>query len=513
MKDTRRDFLKKTGGCALGMVSLATQMHHMGAMTAMAQKVLDAAPEGGADYKALVLVFLAGGNDANNMIVPIHNDATVSNYTAYSTARGALALAPSQLLGVTVPNIGGLDYGMHQNFGPTPIAGQGAAINPGIFELYAQQKLGVVLNVGTLARPMSKAQYQNGTVLKPYQLFSRSDQVNQAQTSISSTQAFTGWGGRLADRMDAASNPNRLVPMVTSIAGAQLFTAGQIQLPMAIGSANQTTVPAGPNNLTTILNPGGFGTAPTGSTLAKQTAFNSLRAQDLSSNYVAAASHVTDLAIQANGALASSQDVMATFPNTSLGLQLKQVARLIRSKDSLNVNRQVFYVQAGSFDHHTGQVVGQGTLFTEISQAMRAFWEDLGTMGLQDRVTTFTLSDFGRTLQSAGTGAALGSDHAWGNHMLVMGGAVNGGNFYGSHRNDGIGTPNLGDLYPTLAFGGPDDVDGGSNPRGRWLPSTSVDQYAVRLARWFGLSPADEAAVFPNLQYFNDNNTVLNFMQ
>jgi uncharacterized protein (DUF1501 family) len=506
MKDTRREFLKKTGGCALGMVTLATQMHHMGTMTAMAQKVLDSAPEGGADYKALVLVFLQGGNDANNMIVPLHADATVSNYTAYTTARGALALPQGNLLPVAVPNIAGLTYGVHQNFGPTPIAGQGTAINNGIYELYAQQKLGMVLNVGTLARPMSKAQFQANSVLKPYQLFSHSDQVNQAQTAISSTQAFTGWGGRLADKMDPANNPNRLVPMVTSIAGAQLFTAGQLQLPMSIGSANSGTG----NNLTSILNPGGFGTAPTGSTLAKRNAFNALRTQDLGSNYVAAASHVTDLAIQANGALATSQDVTATFPNTSLGNQLKQVARLIKSKDSLNVNRQVFYVQTGSFDSHTGQLQDQGSLFTEVSQAMRAFWDELGNQSLQDRVTTFTLSDFGRTLQSAGTGAALGSDHGWGNHMLVMGGAVNGGNFYGSHRMDGSG-----DLYPTLGFGSlsNDDIDSGSNPRGRWLPTTSVDQYAIRLARWFGISPADEAAVFPNLQFFNDNNTVLNFMQ
>ncbi len=509
MNDTRRDFLKKTGGQALGMVTLATQMHHLGTMTAMAQKVLDATPEGGSDYKALVLVFLQGGNDANNMIVPVHADANVSNYAAYTNARGALALTPSQLLGVTVPNIGGLDYGMHQNFGPAPIAGQGTAINNGIYELYAQQKLGVVLNVGTLARPMSKAQYQAGTVLKPYQLFSHSDQVNQAQTSVSNTQAFTGWGGRLADKMDAANNPNRLVPMVTSIAGAQLFTSGQVQLPMAIGAAENDNNPA-TNNLTTILNPGGFGTAPTGSTLQKQNAFNALRTQDLGSEYIAAASHVTGLAIQANGALATSQDVTTTFPTTSLGLQLRQVARLIKSKDSLNVNRQVFYVQAGSFDTHTGQLIGQGSLFTEVSQAMRAFWDELGVQGVQDRVTTFTLSDFARTLQSAGTGASLGSDHAWGSHMLVMGGGVSGGNFYGSHRIDGTG-----DLYPTLGFGSgsPDDVDSGSNPRGRWLPTTSVDQYAVRLARWFGLSPTDEAAVFPNLQFFNDNNTVLNFMQ
>jgi uncharacterized protein (DUF1501 family) len=357
---------------------------------------------------------------------------------------------------------------------------------------------------------MSKVDYQAvpSIIPKPYQLFSHSDQVNQAQTGISTTQAFTGWGGRLADKLNAGNNPTGLVPMVTSIAGAQLFTAGQLNLPMAIGRANST----GTNNLTTILAPAGL-TGTNTTITARRNGFNALRGQDLDSNYVAAASHVTDLAMQANSALATSQDVTTLFPNTSLGLQLKQVARLIKSKDTLNINRQVFYVQTGSFDTHTNQTGpanSQNSLFVEVSQAMRAFWDELGIQGVQDRVTSFTLSDFARTLQPVGNGVGVvGSDHAWGNHMLVMGGAVNGGNFYGSKRIDGSGN-----LYPTLGFGSasPDDIDQGANPKGRWLPTTSVDQYAVRLARWFGLSPADEAAVFPNLQYFNDSQTVLNFM-
>lgn len=505
MKETRREFIKKSGGCALGMVSLATSMQHLGSLTAMAQKVIDSS-EGGADYKALVCIFLSGGNDGNNLVIPNHSDTSVSNWDAYNTLRGALAFTRTALdpTNVIVPNINNLTYALHPSLS-TP-----AGINPGIWPLYAQGKLAVVCNVGTLAWPMTKAEFQAGTVQRPYQLFSHSDQIAQAQTSISSTQAFTGWGGRLADKLNGSSNPSGLIPMVTSIAGAQLFTAGQMTLPMAIGTANNT----GTNNLITILDPLGF--TPTSATnTARLNAFNALRGVDLGSNYVAAASHVTELAIQAGQALHSSQDVTVTFPNTTLGRQLKQVARLIKSKDSLNINRQVFYVQTGSFDTHTGQGGGttagtQVNLLTEVSQAMRAFWDELGVQGVQNNVTAFTLSDFCRTLQSSGTGAALGSDHAWGNHMLVMGGAVNGGNFYGSRRRDGSG-----DLYPTLGFGGgsPDDIDSGSNPRGRWLPTTSVEQYSVRLARWFGLAPADEAAVFPNLSRFNDTNAVLNFMQ
>ncbi|MFM9903403.1 MAG: DUF1501 domain-containing protein [Pyrinomonadaceae bacterium] len=507
MNETRRDFLKKTGGCALGMVSLATQMHHLGAMTAMAQKVIDSqplAPEVN-DYKALVLVYWQGGQDGNNIVIPFHDDASDPNVSPWATynslrtaqASGGLAFTQAQLAAtqITVPNIGSRQYALHPNF-DTP--GQ---INRGIHELYGQNKLAIVANVGNLVRPLTKAQYQSASYKKPYQLFSHSDQVTQSQTSRADTQAFTGWGGRLADQVDVQNTNGRLIPMVTSIAGAQLFTNGQITLPLAISQANNT----GTNNLTGVLTPAGLsGTNAT--VLARLSAFNALRGQDLGSNYVAAASHVTDLAMQANTALQSSQDVVTTFPNTGLGLQLKQVARLIRGRTNLQINRQVFYVQIGSHDTHTGQISAQGNLVTQFSQAMRSFWDELGTMpGMQDSVTTFTLSDFGRTLNPAGVGnsSTVGSDHAWGNHMFVMGGAVAGGNIYGSRRPDASGT---GGIYPTLALGGLDDVDNpGVNARGRWIPTTSVDQYAAVLAKWFGL-PQDAATlaqVFPNLANFN----------
>lgn len=497
MKESRRDFLKKSGGCALGMVGLATQMHHLGAMSAMAQKVIDTQQEGGENYKALVLLYWSGGNDGNNMVIPNHNDATVSNYTAYFNARNTqgLAIPQASLLPISVPRLGGLTYGLHPSLGP----GATGAINNGIHELYNLGKLAVVSNVGNLVRPLTKAQYQSSAFKKPYQLFSHSDQVNQSQTSRSDTQAFSGWGGLVSDRMTLGNNPNGLIPMVTSIAGAQLFTAGQTTLPLAIADSN--------TSLANVLNPAGFGTNPTGSVLARLNAFNALRTQDLSANYVAAASHVTDLAMQANLALQTSQEVTVTFPNTSIGRQLKQVARLIKKRIDLNVNRQVFYVQIGGFDSHTNELTVHNNNFGQFSQAMRAFYDEMVTQGVSNDVTTFTLSDFGRTFNPAGSGATVGTDHAWGNHMFVMGGSVIGGDFYGSLRPDGSGT-----YFPTLVQGGLDDTDSGTAPRGRWIPTTSVDQYASQLARWFGLSPADQATVFPNLVNFPGTFSQLGFL-
>jgi len=254
MNETRRDFLKKTGGCALGMVSLATQMHHLGAMSAMAQKVIESQPEGGASYKALVLLYFAGGNDGNNMVIPNHNDGTISNYTSYFNARNiqGLAFTQAQLAAtsISVPRLGGLTYALHPSLKrDQPINGT-TIVNEGIHDLWGTPgspgPLAIVTNVGNLVRPLTKAQYlgSNTTFPKPYQLFSHSDQVNQSQTSNAKTQAFTGWGGRISDKLTAGQNPNGLIPMVTSIAGAQLFTSGQTTLPMAISDAVILLIPS-----------------------------------------------------------------------------------------------------------------------------------------------------------------------------------------------------------------------------------------------------------------------------
>jgi uncharacterized protein (DUF1501 family) len=488
MKQTRRDFLKKTG-CALSMVTLATQVEHFGLMSALAQNVKSDAQAGGADYKALVCVFLSGGNDGNNTVIPNHNSGSVSNYTAYSDARSpqGLAIAQNQLLPISVPRMGNLTYGLHPNLGPV------TGGNNGIHELWAQGKMAIVTNCGTLVTPTTRTQYQQRTVPLPYQLFSHSDQVDQYQSGMAGTVSFTGWGGRISDRMTATSNPSAIIPMITSINGAQLFTSGQTTLPLAIANAN--------TGLNQVLNPQGFNT--TAASLARRAAMNELRLQDLGSNYVAAASHITDQAILANTAFSTYEEVTATFPTTNLGQQLKQIGRIIKKRNDLNVNRQIFYCQIGGFDTHNNQVTGQATLLSQLSQAMRAFYEEMVAQGMQNNVTLFTMTDFGRTFNPAGSGALVGSDHAWGNHLFVIGGSVLGGDFYGVNTSNG--TP-----YPTLSFNGPDDADSGSNARGRWIPTTSVDQYAATLARWYGLAENNMSTVFPNIGNFG--NTNLGFM-
>jgi len=487
MKQSRRDFLIRSG-CALGMASLATQARHFGLMNAMASTVENNNSFAPSDYKALVCIFLNGGNDGNNTVVPNHNDATISNYTAYFNERNpsTLAIPQANLLPVTVPRMGNLTYGLHPNFGV-------GATNNGIHELWAQGKLAVVTNVGTLVAPMTRTQYQNGTVAKPYQLFSHSDQIAQYQTARSNVAEFTGWGGKIADRMNSCSNPTGLIPMISSVAGVNLFTNGQSTLPMAIAPA--------PTGLNQVLALTGFnGTADSNARLAS---FNQLRTFDLESDVVKAASNITSQAMQANAAMATFQEVTVTFPNNSIGNQLKQVARLIKKRTDLTTNRQIFFCQIGGFDTHGSQAASQVTLLGQLSQAMRAFYDEMGVQGVQNNVTQFTVSDFSRTFNPAGAGAAAGSDHAWANHMFVLGGSVLGGDFYGMNASNG--TP-----YPQLIKNGPDDADSGGGARGRWIPTTSVEQYASTLALWYGLDPAQLPQVFPNINNFASSN--LGFM-
>lgn len=488
MNNDRRQFLKSSGR-ALSMVALAMQARHFGMMSALASTpagVSAAAPP--SDYKALVCILLSGGNDGNNLIVPNHSDAGISNYAAYAASRSAqgLAIAQNQLLPIAVPRLGNLTYGLHPNLGS--VAG---GINAGIHPLWAQGRLAAVVNTGNLIRPMSKTQYQQNPAWRPYQLFSHSDQVQQQQSSRSDSPSPIGWGGRIADRTNAANNPAGRVPMITSIGGTQLFTLGQATTPLAIRDAST------PLNEVLVT----YATCCTDPfSAARTTALAELRTIDLDNELVRATSHIMDQAQSASTALSTFQEVTAPFPDTEIGRQLKQVARMIKKRTDLSVNRQVFFVELGGFDTHQNQLNaqnGQPSLLAQLSQAMRSFYDEMGAQGIQDKVTQFTLSDFGRTMNPAGAGSGVGSDHGWGNHMLVLGGSVIGGNFFGGTRPDGSGN-----FYPTLTLGGPDDVDTGGSPRGRWLPTTSVDQYAATLGRWFGLDNTDLSAVFPNLVNF-----------
>jgi uncharacterized protein (DUF1501 family) len=473
------------------MTAVASQMRHFGMVNALAQTALDSGKGSSvpADYRALVCIFLLGGNDGNNTVIPLHNDATLSNYSKYSALRSqqGLALGQNVALPFGVPRMGGLAYGFHPAFGV-------GATNNGLYELWGQNKLAVVCNVGTLARPTVKAQMYDESHPQPYNMYSHSDQAAQYQAGRSDRTASTGWGGRLSDRRSAADNPSSLVPMITSVAGAQLFTAGNATLPLAIAPA--------PMRLDQVLNPQGYDSSP--DSQAQFAAFNQLRGQDLSSELVATASHITSQAVTVNASLQSSQEVSVQFPPTSIGNQLKQVARIIKKRGDLSVNRQVFYCQINGFDTHNLQLTAQSNLLAQMSQAMRAFYDEMTLQGLADKVTQFTMSDFSRTMNPSGTGGGVGSDHAWANHHFVVGGGITSSDFFGLNTSNG--TP-----YPTLDLDGPDDADTGSGARGRFVPTASVEQYAATLARWFGLPDADLPAVFPNIANFS--NTNLGFMQ
>jgi uncharacterized protein (DUF1501 family) len=492
MKENRRDFLK-TSCRALSMTALATQLGQLGLLSAFGQKSRTSRNESEAappdDYKALVCILMFGGNDGNNTIIPNHNDASLSNYAAYSAARATqgLALPQSSLLPVTVPRMGGLSYGLHPGFGT--IAG---GINAGLHELFALGKMAVVTNVGTLVQPLTRQQYQSGSAPRPLQLFSHTDQMAQQQSARADATSLSGWGGRISDKITVSANPNRLVPTITGTGGS-LFAFGETMQPLSIGPA--------PTPLSNILALAGDTNTPVAN--ARQNALIQSMNLGSTSELVVASNQINRTAMQIRNSMGNIPEVTVNFPNTELGNQLKQIARVIRGRDVLAVKRQIFFVILDGFDTHTTQINEQLRLLSQLSQASRAFYEEMVAQGLQNQVTQFTLSDFNRTFNPGGAGALVGSDHAWANHMLVIGGGVIGGNFYGNNTSNG--TP-----FPTLVQNGPDDADSGGNARGRWIPTTSVEQYAATLAKWFGLPDEDRSYVFPNLANFPVNN--LGFM-
>jgi uncharacterized protein (DUF1501 family) len=282
--------------------------------------------------------------------------------------------------------------------------------------------------------------------------------------------------------------------MNVSIAGTALFSTGKNTRQLVIGDSNTPLA-----NVLNLSWSGDAGSNPNNN----NSSYRALLGLDTDAFLVKATSDTTNQALTTKAALNVNPTLATAFPNTSLGRQLFQAAKLISLRTTLGMHRQIFFCSLGGFDTHTNETGvdptnpngggnnsgSQGSLLTQLSQAMRAFYDEMIAQGLSNNVTTFTLSDFSRTFQPSGSGAAsVGTDHAWGSHAFIMGGAVNGGTFYGT--------------YPTLALGGPNDTD----TRGRWIPTTSVDQYAATLAAWYGLAPSDMPTVFPNLSRFAPQN-------
>jgi len=449
MPASRREFLRRGGCAALSASAFVSTLTRFGVVDAFAQHHHHQLPLTATDYRALVCVFLSGGNDAWNTIV------NVDDFSSYAATRPSIALLPESLLPIKPPS-DGRSFGFHASLS-------------GLHALWAQQKLAVLCNVGTLVEPISRAEYLSVPALRPPNLFSHSDQVYEWQTGISAPRLSTGWGGRTGDRTLTLNGPG-LFPTIVTLAGASVFGKG------AVARAFEMT-PQG----TVALS--GF----SGSTNSQNryAAMRDLLALDRDVPFVRAAGDTMNKALDTNAliteALNAAPPLQAVFPVSNLGSQLNMVARLISARNLGNMHRQIFFVSLGGFDTHSGQLGAQAGLLTELSEALSAFYAATLEMGVASEVTTFTNSDFGRTYSSNGPG----TDHGWGSCQFVLGGGVRGGDFYGR--------------WPTLALGGPDD----SGSIGRFIPSISVDQYAATLATWYGLPAVDLAAVFPNIGHFD----------
>jgi uncharacterized protein (DUF1501 family) len=443
---SRRRFLS-SACAAVGMTSLASTAFDL-------RRIAAAATTPG--YKALVCVFLYGGNDCNNTVVP----ASGPDYNAYAAARGGLAL-PQALLRPISPLSGG---------GGRPWALHPAMIN--LQTLFAQQRLAIVANVGPLVAPLTKAQYEAGSVETPPQLFSHSDQTMHWQTSLPDQPTRSGWGGRVADLVHSL-NVNPQVSMSMSLSGNNTFQIGNAITQYQVSSDGSI----------------GLGGYTEESTHPPSVALRSLLAQSYGNLAAAGYKDVFNRALNQDrvlsGALSAAPTLATVFPDTDLGRQLSMVAKLISVSQELGLSRQTFFVATGGYDTHGEQVGAQAEvgahadLLTELDSALGAFWRATLELGVAQGVTTFTASDFGRTYLSNGDG----SDHGWGAHHFAIGGAVQGGRIYGT--------------MPVLAIDGPDD-----SGDGRWIPTLSVDEYSATLASWFGVANSDLSLVFPNLGRF-----------
>jgi uncharacterized protein (DUF1501 family) len=472
---TRREFIRRAACAAVGTTALSASIRDLRFMNAaVAQSNIN-------DYKALVCIFLSGGNDANNLILPTLQ-SEYDNYAAIRTP--ILAVPQSSILPVSVLN------GIGQSFGLHPAC-------PELQTLFGEGKLAFLFNVGTLVYPMTRAQYQGGILQKPPQLFSHSDQVTQWQTSIPDAPPITGWGGRCADLLNAVQ-PDAPISMTISLAGANTFEVGNIVSQYSVSTSGAISL-----------------SGVSGARLAALTNMLGLSYPNLQQQaYAGVARHSIETGALLNSAITNTAPAnfwSNAFPTTvtsptggnafgsSLASQLRMVARLIEAgaraagnpTNGFGMKRQIFFCQVGGYDLHTGQtnysdnnpenvIIGaHSNLFAELSQGMYAFQRAMEQLNLSNKVTAFTASDFGRTFPCNGQG----SDHGWGSHHLIMGGAVKGQKTYGK--------------FPTLAVNGPDDTS-----TGRWIPTTACDQYFATLATWFGVDNSNLATVFPNLNRF-----------
>jgi uncharacterized protein (DUF1501 family) len=496
---SRRDFLRRAG--ALGLVAPAAAPF---ALNLAAMGRASAATAG--DYKALVCIFLYGGNDAYNTVLP--TDA--ASWNTYTSVRNQgsepLALAPVG----TAPIANAADF--HAQLGgvlpiaPAHAQGRSFALHPvlgSVRDLFAAGRLGVVANVGPLVRPTTQANYADPGFPKPPKLFSHNDQQSVWQT-FTPEGAGAGWGGRLADRMLGGNQ--RAMFSAVSLYGEAAWLTGQQTRQYQLATSGSIHL-GGPGAL--------FGSSAVQQQL--QAIASATRGTNVIERDHAA---VVARSIDADGVLsgvlpaagagpwgtaglnAGATDPLLQFANpdtqavelNSLALQLQAVARMIAARNALGMTRQVFFVGLDDFDTHDEQPRRHAANMARLAQALKYFDTTLTAMGVGNQVTTFTASDFGRTFTTNGDG----SDHGWGGHHLVMGGAVRGGDIYGAF-------PVYGNPDGRGGFGSPDQLAAGA-----LLPALAVDQYAGTLGRWLGVADSDLATLLPNLGNFSTHD--LGFM-
>jgi uncharacterized protein (DUF1501 family) len=455
MKTSRRDFLRQTCAAACG-AGLLSSLESFGLVNALAQGA------GGSDYRALVCFFLNGGNDGGNTVIP----REPAEYATYAASRRELAIPREQLLSIRPPSAGGVEFGFHPSC-------------RGMQTLFNEQRLAVVCNVGTLVEPVTRQQYRARSARLPDNLFSHSDQVTQWQAARSentNTAKMTGWGARLADRVSAL-NAGAGLPLLIGYAG-NTFLSGGLERPYTPGLSFQ---------------PFFFDDPAQDKAVAKDYLRQIAEAEDAAALRRTAGSTLRDGIFYGDN-MNDLHSVPATFEWPSddpFSYSLfRPIARMIDGRARFGLRRQIFFIRVEGFDHHTNQLGSHAQLLAGVSAGLRDFYDVTERLGVASQVTTFVLSEFGRTYKPA---SGAGSDHGWGNHLFVVGGAVKGGDFYGR--------------FPSPALSGPDDAD----DSGRLIPTTSVEQYAATLASWYGLGGEEVREVFPNLGRFAAPN--LGFMR
>lgn len=456
---SRRKFI---GACcsavsATGMLSALSQLRLVGALAEPSNTPIIGADL--PDYRALVCLFLAGGNDANNVLIP--NDTT--GYATYAAGRTTLALPQTGLLGISPRTTDGRAWALHPAM-------------TGFKQLFDAGKGAILANVGTLVVPTTKAQYTARSVPLPLQLFSHNDQQVEWQSSLPDKTFSTGWGGRLADLTNAFNSNNR-ISMSISLAGQNAFQVGDQIAQYSVGTTGAIALTGSSANATTVA---GIRTK------AQADLLNSPNGNLFETAFAGMTTNAINNSALLSGVLGATAPFTTVFPTSNLGQQLRMIARLVAARDQLGLKRQVFFARIGGWDLHDSQLSAanpltgaHANLLADISNSLKAFYDATAELGVAEKVTTFTASDFGRTLRSNGDG----SDHGWGSHHLVVGGSVRGGDIYGR--------------MPDLTINGLDDTGSG-----RWIPSTSVDEYNATLAKWFGVSATDLSIVLPNIGRF-----------